>query len=355
MAPMITTTRLAHRDQRLDVARGAAIIAIVVVHVVRGLQSAGLVDLDVKILTDRSVGLWCLSVFAFVGGTFVPKAVEKVGLREYVGDRVTRFSAVYLIWSILQGSLHLLAGSEANHRRSSIGQVFEIWRPDGQLWYLPFLILVTLIFVPMRPWLARRAPAVLAIAATVSVVCWGFDGGYVGKQGLGLVVFFVAGMVMGTAKIQAALDRFSVAQAVVISVVALPVTSILCIRTRAIPPTYYWFEATPARIAIGVVLSVVASAAILLFGQAARSVSFLALCGRRSLDIYLAHIILASGTRIVLLELGIGQIWILVALCVAVAVVGSLMLTAVLRRIHLSWVLDGPNWLTTVGRNQTTP
>lgn len=330
------------RDHRLDVARGTAIIAIVVVHVVRGLNSADLVDVAVKEAVDRSVGLWCLTVFAFVGGTFIPRAVEKRTMPSYVQDRVLRLLAVYLLWTVMQGSIQLLAGNSVNTDKAFI-QVLQVWRPDGHLWYLPFVMLVTLVFVPMRPWLPRRSPYVLTGAAAVSLIWWGFDGGYVGTQGLGLVVFFVAGMVAGTAPVQEALDRVPVPLATVISLTVLAATAVICVRTDAILPTYYWFQATPARIAIGVVLAVAASAAILLFGQAARSVSILAMCGRHSLDIYLAHIILASGTRIVLVKLGVEQLWVIVTLCLLAGVVGSLMMSAACRRFHVGWIFDGPN------------
>lgn len=330
------------RDHRLDVARGTAIIAIVVVHVVRGLSSAELVDVGVKEAVDRSVGLWCLTVFAFVGGTFISRAVEKRTMPSYVLDRVFRLLAVYVMWTVMQGSIQLLAGDSLNTDKA-FAQVFQVWRPDGHLWYLPFVILVTVVFVPLRPWLPRRAPYVLTAAAAVSLIWWGYDGGYVGTQGLGLVVFFVAGMVAGTDTVKAALDRVPVPLAGVISLTVLVVTAVICVRTKAILPTFYWFDATPARIAIGVVLALAASAAILLFGQAARSVGFLAMCGRRSLDIFLAHIILASGTRIVLVKLGVEQLWVIITLCLLAGVVGSLLMSAACRRLRLGWIFDGPN------------
>ena len=331
------------RDQRLDVARGAAILAIVVVHVVRGLNSAGVVDVGVKEMVDRSVGLWCLSVFAFVGGTFIPRAVEKRTMSAYLRDRVVRLLAVYLLWTVMQGSIQLLAGDSLNNDKSII-RVFQVWQPDGHLWYLPFLVLATVIFVPIRPWLPRRGVPVLVLGAVISLIWWGYDGGYIGTQGLGLVVFFVAGIVTGTAKVQGALDRVPVPVAAVVSVAVLVLTAVICVQTTAILPTYYWFQATPERIAVGVVLALMASAAILLFGHAARAVTFLALCGRRSLDIYLAHIILASGTRIVLLKLGIDQLWLIVGLCLLAGVLGSLAVSTACRRLRLGWVFDGPGF-----------
>jgi fucose 4-O-acetylase-like acetyltransferase len=344
------------RDSRLDVARGIAIIAIVLVHVVKGLTASGLLNVSFTDVAYRSVGLWCLTVFAFVGGALVPGSVRKAGVSHYVRDRVIRFVFIYLVWSVLQGTMHLIvvAGGEAN-RSTSIGEQFELWRPDGQLWYLPFLILVTVVFVPLQPWLPKRAPWLVAIAAVPSVIWWGYDGGVIGAQGRGLVVFFVAGMAVGAARVQVALDRFARRQAAVISVAVLVVAAVLCVRTTAIIPTFYWFQGTPARIAIGVVLAVVTLPAVLLFAHAVRSASFLALCGRRSLDIYLAHMILISGTRIILLRLGVHQVWLIALVSIPIGVLGSWALGTIARRVGLGWVFDGPNWLASLGRKPIQP
>ncbi|OKH79455.1 hypothetical protein EB75_24205 [Mycobacterium sp. ST-F2] len=341
----------ATRDSRLDVARGSAIVAIALVHVVRGLTASGRLDSAYSDVVARSVGLWCLTVFAFVGGTFVPRAVERHGLQPYLKARIPSLVVVYLIWEVIQGTVRVLAGGDANHHRSTI-DTFNLWRPDVQLWYLPFLVLVTLIFVPMRPWLAGRAPWALAIAAAVSIAFWGLDGGYVGTQGTGLVVFFVAGLVVGTATVQSVLDRFSATQAAAISVVLLPLTGFLCVHTTAILPTYFWFQHTPARVVIGIALALVASPAILLFGHAARNSRFLALCGRRSLDIYLAHIVLSSGARIVLIKLGVENLWVILTLSFIAGLAGSLLVSAALRRTGFSWLFDGPNWLARIAAKQ---
>jgi peptidoglycan/LPS O-acetylase OafA/YrhL len=198
------------------------------------------------------------------------------------------------------------------------------------------------VFVPMQPWIGRRAPWILGIAAMISVAFWGYDGGYVGMQGLGLVVFFVAGMVIGSEPVKAALDRLSPAVAAVISVSVLTIGSAIAALTAATGPTIFWDGRTIATTAIGIAVSLVTSAAALLLGHAARSLAMLALLGRRSLDIYLAHIIMASGTRIVLFHLGVTSTWVIVILCLLAGVIGSLVVASGLRRIGLGWIFDGP-------------
>ena len=342
---MAEVSKPTKRDARLDVARGVSIVAIVLVHVCRGLNSAGMVESGTTALVDQIVGPWCLSVFAFVGGTFVPSGVRRLGVRDYVRDRVTRFLVIYAIWTALQGGVQLIAASAVNSP-TSVGAMLSLWRPLGQLWYLPFLIVVTLVFVPMQPWIRGRAPWILGAAAAISVAFWGYDGGYVGTQGLGLVIFFVGGMVIGSEPVKAALDRFSPAVAAVISVSVLTIGSAIAVLTAATGPTILWDSRTIATTAIGIAVALVTSAAVLLLGQAARSVAMLALLGRRSLDIYLAHIIMASGTRILLLHLGLTSTWVIVILCLLAGVIGSLVVASGLRRIGLGWIFDGPGWLT---------
>lgn len=339
------TTTPKKRDARLDVARGVAIVVIVLVHVFRGLQSAGLLGPREIQLLELIVGPYALSVFAFVGGTFVARGVRQRGVGGYVRDRVAQFFFIYILWTVLQGGVQLIASGAVNNPTSLDG-LLSIWSPSGQLWYLPFLILVTVVFVPTQPWAGRRAPWILGVAAVVSVAFWGYDGGYAGTQGLGLVAFFVAGMVIGGDRVKAALDRFSPTVAGIVSIGVLTVGSTLSVLTDATGPTVFWEVRTVATTVIGFVLSVVMSAALLLFGQAARSSSLLAFLGRRSLDIYLAHIILASGTRIVLVYLGVTSPWAIVVACVLVGVVGSVLVGNVARKIGLGWVFDAPAWVT---------
>lgn len=338
-----TTRTPTVRDSRLDVARGVAILGVVIVHVYRGLYGAGKVSEGTTFWVDDLTGFWCLCVFAFVGGTFVPRGVRKRGVASYVRDRVPRFAVIYLIWTLLQGGIQLLAADSANTAITPL-TVLSVWRPIGHLWYLPFLILVTVLVVPLQPWLRSRSAWVLGAAFVVSVVFWGYDGGYIGTQGLGLLVFFVAGMVMGAERVTAVLDRFNVVVAGVVGLAVLIASSVIAAIIDATAPTFDHTGRTVTSVAIGVVLAVISSGALVLAGHGLRSASPLAFLGRRSLDIYLAHVIMAAGTRIVLVHLGVTALWVFVVVGFLMAVVGSLIAGTVARRIKLGWIFDGPAW-----------
>ena len=351
---MAEASKPTQRDARLDVVRGFAIAGVVLVHVFRGMYAAGMVEYATTALVDRINTFWCLSVFAFVSGAFVPRGVRKQGVPAYVWDRMTQFFFVYVVWTVLQGGVQLLASSAIN-TPTSVGAMLSIWRPLGQLWYLPFLILVTLVFVPMQPWLGRRGAWILGATAVISFAFWGYDGGYVGTQGLGLVVFFVGGMVIGGERVKTALDRFTPATAAIVGVPLLIAGLAIGILTSAPTPTVFWDGRTVVATVVGIAVGFVTFAAVLLLGQTARSVGVLALLGRRSLDIYLAHITMASGTRIVLAHLGVTSIWLIAVLCFGVGVFGPVLLGTVLRRVKLGWIFDGPAWLTKIAPSSLRP
>lgn len=329
------------RDSSVDVARGLAIIGVVFAHVERGLRAAHLGNGAWIIAVDLVLDLYVFGVFVFLGGVFVPKSVSKRSVRTYVTERVFQFSVVYLIWTALQGSVLLLAARMVNNP-GSISSVLKVWAPTGQLWYLPFLVIVTLIFVPLRPWLPERAPWILGFAALLSIAFWGLDGGVIGTQGLGVIVFFVAGMCVGVDRLQSVLRSIPSAAAWVGGLGVFAVGVVISLYVPLTGPTYGWEARTVSTVAVGVALTVVMSASVLVFARAARSWGFVALCGRRSLDIYLAHILLASGSRIILVKLGVHSLWLLIPICFAVGLFGSLVVSTALRRIGLAWVFDGP-------------
>lgn len=341
---------VSQRDASIDVARGFAICAIVLTHVLRGLNAAHLLGHGAWVAEmDRVLVLWELSVFAFLSGIFVAKSVRKRSLQTYLQDRTFQFITIYVLWTVLQGTVQLLASRLVN-TPTSIGTLFRMWAPTGQLWYLPFLVIATLVFVPMRPWKSERAPWVLCLATVISIGTWGLDLGAIGTQGLGLIVFFVGGMILGVDRLRSFLSSVPFVVAAAAGVGVFVLGTLVAVYTHATPPTAGWSTRTGSTVAIGVVLSVAMSVAVLLFSRATRSWGFLAVCGRRSLDIFLAHIIMASGSRIVLVKLGVHSVPVLVVMCFLVGVFGSLAISTTLRRVGLSWVFDGPPLPTRKGR-----
>jgi len=291
----------AARDQSVDVARGIAIVAIVLGHVERGLASASLMPYDTALTLDRLLYLFHLATFAYLSGLFVSRTVERDGAWPTVARRTTMFVWLYLLWTLVQGSVRIAASSVANTPVTP-GDVAKIWIPEGQLWFLPWLIAVTAVAALTKPWSNRaRGVPVLLLAFLLALAVWGYDPLYAFTRGWALLFPFLVGCVV-TQQRHAALAR----RLLVCTLVTLVGSGLwlwIGLGTDAATPTTGGEGRTLGSVGTGVLGCLAGTLAVLAFSAVvARTpvAGAVALVGRRSLEIFLAHIVVASGSRIVL-------------------------------------------------------
>ena len=110
---------------------------------------------------DRVLYLVHLSTFAYLSGLFVRRSVERDGARQMVLRRTTLMVWLYLLWTVIQGSTRVAASSVSNIA-ITVGDVLRIWVPEGQLWFLPWLIAVTVVAMVTRPWRGGVSGGVVA-------------------------------------------------------------------------------------------------------------------------------------------------------------------------------------------------
>ncbi|MFV0463465.1 MAG: acyltransferase family protein [Nostocoides sp.] len=334
------------RDRSIDVAKGIAIIMIVLGHVLRGLVAAGVMDSQSSAyrITDRAVYLVHLTMFALLSGLFVRRGVERHGAGGYIVRRDVLLLWLLLVWSIIQGSVKVAAGGLINAPIRPI-DLLMFWRPDGQLWFLWWLILVTTITALVRPWSSPlRAVALLASTSILTLATWGVGFGAVPLIGIQIAPFFVLGTILGAAGYAAAWsDRRRTGTIAGAGVAAW--LAISCF-IDATPPTGEGFASDLGTIAWGVAGTLLGTTGLLALATLLTSgTSWLALCGRRSLEIFLAHIIVASGARIGLVRLGVDGALINVLVGTVLGVSVPVMLAALAGKLRLSWLFALPNGL----------
>jgi fucose 4-O-acetylase-like acetyltransferase len=335
------------RDRAIDAAKGIAIVAIVVGHVLRGLAGAGIADTHTSwyFEADSALYLFHLGVFVLLAAVFVPRGVERAGSLPYLRRRAVELVWLYVLWSVLQLLVKLATGTLVNtptdvHDLLAIG-----WAPMAQFWFLPFLLLVTIGTVLVRPWEGGvRAALGLVLGLGVSLVAWSRTGPVNGTIGLGLTAFFVVGSMLGPERLRRGLGRPVAVLAGAAAVLVVAYVALL-VLADPLPPTTQPDPPTPANVALGVVASVVGVLAVLVLaallapGAAGRGLAYL---GERSLPIFLAHIIFASGTRIVLEKAGLEGLAVHLVLGTLAGIVGSLLLYAASRALGWTWLFGAP-------------
>lgn len=333
------------RDRSLDVAKGLAITAIVVSHVLRGLAAAD--DLPRKAATfvefDDALYAWHVAVFALVAGVFLRPGVDKRGRFAYARPRVILFVYLYVVWTVIQAGIQFLSGAAQSDTEDVDGFFMAFPLAYGQLWWLAFMVLATLTGVVVRPWLSRRRGiASSAVVGVVALAAWGWTGPWVFEEGVALLGFFWVGVLAGRQGL-AGLMRSSWTPWVTAAGLVLGVA--LLVLTDPMPPSSWMGPRTASAVALGVVASAALCAGVLaLSGLLARTplVRPLALLGEHSLEIFLAHLVALSAARSVLDRLGVEAM----AMQIGVGIVAGLVLPLGLwwlgRRIHFPWLFASP-------------
>jgi len=344
------------RDRTLDITKGIAIVAIVFGHVWRGLGLAGLVDLDGELFAgiDATVYAFHLAVFAFAAGLFVQRGMARDGAWRYTARRDLGFLWLYLVWTVIQGATKIAFAGEVNTSVSWV-EVAQLWNPLSPYWFFGWIALMMAAAAVFRPWQsAARSAAMASGALVVSLAAWGLNGPWIGTQGLGLTVFFVAGLLVGGPVVLRQLDHPPLVLVVAAIIGALLLVG-LAWPGYAVPPTTDGSGRTALGVALGVVASTSGLVAVFAVSPLLQKIpvvsAALAACGQRSLDIFVAHVIFLAGVRVVLMRLGIDDLAAHVAAGTLVAVTGSLMLGWAARRLGCGWLFDPPAWF--LGRRRT--
>ncbi|WP_037159682.1 acyltransferase family protein [Rhodococcoides fascians] len=343
------------RDRSIDVAKGLAIIAIVLGHVLRGLVSSGLIDANSTAFqhTDRLLYMAHLSVFALLSGLFVQQGLAKSGRADYLRSRVGLFLYLYVLWELLQGFSALVLSPEGK----TVGTVLSLWRPDSQMWFFPWLIVVTVAVAFFPPWGRPRYRAALAcvVIVAVGIARWGQLGTIAFTQGLSLGMFFFAGAAMGSARYQ----RWVAARiSIPVAIAAGALYVVLTVQFDAVPPTSLGDGWSFSGTALGVVSSFSAVAAVAvaakMLSRVDRLAQVLAYVGRHSLEVFVAHVFAINAVRVVLERAGFDSVALQVALGTVGGVVFPLLLGWVVARFRIPWVFDAPRVIVGAPRTAKT-
>ncbi|WP_404381683.1 acyltransferase [Knoellia locipacati] len=359
------------RDRSFDVARGIAILAIVVGHVVRGLAADDLVPRTSPLVleVDDAFYSFHLTIFAVLLGVFLRPGVEKHGPGAYVRSRVALFAYLYAVWTVLFGATRRVTDVAAETAEQGVEQGVDAVDPeavagavagrwdgfvgdrlhalllaDGPLWWLGFLVLVTVAGAVVRPWTSRtRAVASSVVVVTGSLLVWGWTGPWVFLEGLALLAFAWGGILVGRERLTA-VTRPS--RASWIALVGLGAGAAALWFTDPMPPTSWLGPRTLNAVAWGVPTSVAlclgtfALSGILARRRTARPLAFL---GERSLEIFLAHIVLTDIARHALTVADVTDITTHVVVGSIAGVLGPLALWWLGRRAHAPWLFQRPH------------
>lgn len=274
----------------VDYAKGIGILLVVYGHVMIGVHGA---DMNMPEwlfnLSNDLVYGFHMPLFFLLSGLFAEKSVAK-GFLKGLAPKCATLVLPYFVWSLIQGSVGVLL---SNYKNSAMGwgQLVQIvYIPIAQFWFLYVLFLVFVLYFALRTALNARAILALSVAAyflAPYLHTWAFP-----QLAENFVFFALGSVLMGVinGKIGAA-TRIS-SRTVWVALAAFAAVNAVYLFT---PLRSYTFVKLAVALA-GIGLTLAAASVWAGKGRA----RLLLVLGGASMSIYLMHILVGSGTRIIL-------------------------------------------------------
>lgn len=310
------------RELQYDAVKGGAILLVVFGHVWIGLADAGLIgSARVAQTVEHAIYLFHMPAFFFVSGLFF---APKQGPRAFLRGKALTLLWPLLLWSWVEGALLAVSGQGADRGIVGLMDVLSYPVPvKSVFWFLWVLFVLQVASYAVMRLAGRWHPVVLLIAGlgAIAVFLLGVD------AGAAVIIvenapYFLAGVLL--ALLRNELVRPDPLPFVVGLAIFL-LAEVVHLRDGA---GAGWFQLSSLLATLGFV-STVGRAANTRIGRA------LAWLGKRTMAIYLIHIILTAGTRVMLLKLGLTDLGLHVVAGTAMGVAVPLAVDAVVQRQRL--------------------
>lgn len=327
------------RLQWVDCGKGIGIVLVVFGHVLAGTHGAGILGDALFSYTYSFVYGFHMPLFFFLSGLFVERSLAR-GTGPYFRSKLWSVVYPYVLWSLAIGTVNIALAGQTN-TAPDLARLLAIWhQPVKGFWFLYALFGCFALY-----WALSRLPARAHFAVALAICAaqpWIYWGPSLVDKFLAHYVFFAAGALFVRERGGGPLE---------LQPAALALTALAFLAAEAL---YLALEVTPAHnrehvattpqflfvpaLGIATFLALSARSASTALGPA------LAYLGRRSLAIYVVHLLATAGTRIALARgLGIDAAAVHVLVGLTAGVVFPLVLYEVAARARVTrWAGFGP-------------
>lgn len=330
------------RVEWIDFAKGLAVLLVVIGHVIPGLMNAGLISADHPL---NFVATWIyafhMPVFFFLAGLFAMRSTQRT-VGEFLADKFRVIVYPYLLWSLIQLAIMGLLGGVTNLGAVTLTPVsilrYLFVDPFMQFWFLYALFFNYLLLLAAIKLGAGKL-GYLAVAAVFFILgaLLPLDPTQIIFRTMFQTIFFALGAVFG----ETLCKRLSALKLPALAGVALGAFAIMTVVllagighkvTEYLPRLGLALLGLLAALALSIILNQT------LPGRIARAVRT---WGQKSMQIYIVHVLAASGLRIALVRfLGLTDPWLHVVLQTLVGMAVPLWFDAFLNMIRFPYAFS---------------
>jgi fucose 4-O-acetylase-like acetyltransferase len=282
------------RVRWVDYAKGIGIFLVVLGHVIRSLKFSSLVEHSgIIAVMDQWIYAFHMPLFFFISGLFATRSSSKT-LFETLISKIRVLVYPYVLWSLIQGIIHVLVSRYTNQQSSFTDLWKIIYAPSIQFWFLYALFVVTLIHS-----LSQK----LRISSTVFLL-------------FSTLIYFLPvdvsfSEVLSKIKINTLFFAFGlmVNERIGLETKDTRTPPLLFVVFSGFALVLFWTQFYATDITEGdsiyllrAIFGISASVALAVLLERVTFAKFVEEWGKLSLEIYLTHIIVISGLRIILVK-----------------------------------------------------
>jgi fucose 4-O-acetylase-like acetyltransferase len=307
------TAKTGDRYGWIDYARGIAITLIVFGHTGGGFSKAGAAINAWPLDICQTVYYSRMPLFFVVSGLFVRRSLAKRGLAAFVRYKFDTILYPYLIWASVQLAVQVIMYQYglANAPRQWSDFARLVYDPHGldQFWFLYVLFAVALLYALLQTYAKLTAGVLVALGLVGYVASFYIPSFYFGLKTSAEFFFFLAigdwasrwVFVPANERLLASWGLFAVILPIFLALHAHLFHHFAEVGRWVIFSWERWLLIATVFVGLAFIINV--SFLLARTGGA----KWLRFIGRHSLYIYMLHIIVAAGSRAVLLKLGGGQ------------------------------------------------
>ncbi|MFC6601726.1 acyltransferase family protein [Ectobacillus funiculus] len=235
-----------------------------------------------------------MPLFFLLSGLFIESWAKK-GFTKGVSQKAKFILIPYLVWSLLQGGVNVILSSVTNNPLTWKELIINIWiAPIAQFWFLYVLFLMFVLFYFLRSVSSLRKTLIVSLILYVFAPYLDY---WVLKSLMTNFFFFILGAKIMNFNLKRIEEKVSGTKYLIGSIIIFAVLNAVYLALNLGIFSEHIFKLIIAL--LGVNLLIVISVHISKLGIF-KSIQNL---GMLSMAIYLAHILVASGTRIILSKL----------------------------------------------------
>ena len=325
------------RSEWVDYAKAIGILLVVYGHVARGLYNAGLeVNNHLYALADSFVYSFHMPLFFFLSGLFFLNSIQRRGGGKLILSKIDTVFYPYIVWSILQGSIEVVMSKYTNGNVSLVEVLSLLWAPRAQFWFL-YALFVIFCLVSLLYTISKNKDFSLAVLA-LSALAYVYQSLLPDNLLIGFIsnnlVFFMFGIVFS----------------IYFNNRLLSGRLLLFLSALLFFSAQYFFHIVLALNYVdkglaSMLLALISITFIIFLSiwLSKTSSKFIVLIGSSSMAIYLMHVILGSGIRVVLKKaLGVDSFVTHAVVGCFFGLLGPVMALLITKRFDIKYVFTAP-------------